>query len=312
MATLGSPSLRAVAAAFAALLLGVRAARADTFLGGDWTTGSGYRGFDVKGGVSLDQAAAWEADATFSSAHSYSGTESRSRELVVTLVHEADAAWTTRAGVTGWRDNLNDVDYFGPSYGFTYTAYDDPSSKDKEETWSASFDNDLFVYKADETTSPKTVRLTRRVSIVIPGNQSAVTLAQWHPYAHLEVPFAGGAVTPSIDGGHMFYSKTPSEIEARAGRPNFSASAGSLNGLVGGLQSNTVSAGLSLKLPYGIRLNGSLGVQQSATDDSWATTQSASLSHYLGEDLKVSAAWNRSIQSGASQDLFGGGATYFF
>ncbi len=306
-------SMRRVGLVLAVVLaLAAPAARADDFLGGDWTTGNSYRGFDVKGGVSLDAKAEWEADATYSSAHSRSGTESRSRELVATLVHEADEAWTSRFGVTGWRDNLNDVDYFGPSYGFTYTAFDDPASKDKNETWSASFDNDMFVYKADETTAPKTIKLTRKISIVIPPDQSAVTLAQWHPYVHLEAPVFAGAVTPSVDYGHYFYSKNPALIEARTGRPNFSASANSLNGLVGGLNSDSASAGISVKLPLSVRVNGSFGAARSATDNSWATTQGAGVSVYLGDHVKPSASWSRTIQSGVSSDLVTGGATFYF
>lgn len=304
--------MRAFPLLLAAALLGASAARADSFLGGDWTTGSGYRGFDAKGGLAFDADDARELDATYSYAHSVTGTESRSRELVLTYVRNYDPAWTSRAGVSGWRDSLNNVDFFGPSWGFTYASYDDPASKDRAERFLVSFDNDLFVYKADETTTPRTIRFTRTASVTIPGGQSSVTLAQWRPYAHLEVPFFDGAVSPSIDYGHMFYSKDPALIEARSGRPRFSASANSLNGLTGGLNSDTAAAGVYVKLPFDFRLTGSLGVARSATDNSWATTQGAGLAVYLGERLKASTSWSRTIQGGVPADLFTSGGTIYF
>lgn len=293
------------------LLAAAGAASADTFLGGDWTTGSGYRGFDAKAGLDLAEGGAYELDATYSYAHSFQSTESRSRELVATLVHVADDAWSTRASLTGWRDNLNDVDYFGPSYGFTWRwlgAADEEGGK-RPELASFSLDNDLFVYKADETFAPRSVVVAGK-RVVLPGGQSAVTLAQWHPSAHAEAPL--GSVTPSLDLGVDLYSKDPALIEARAGKPRFSASSGSLNGLVGGLISKSGALGVAFKLFWGLRATASLGVQQSATDNTWATVQGAALSAYPLDPAKVSVSWSRTIQAGLPSDIVTTGASWTF
>jgi hypothetical protein len=303
---------RLIAALVGAAALAATAARADDFLGGDWTTGDGYRGFDVKAGVNLDSRGDWEGGATYAYDHSYAGTESRARELSLGVVHRMDAAWSSRFSLTGWRDNLNDVDYVGPSFGFTYVRYDDPSSPDRRARLKVSFDSDLFDFIANETTAPKTIRLTRTSTATIAGDQSSVSVAQWHPYFTVELPLDGGRVSPWILVGHDFYSKNPELIEERAGRPQFSTSANSLNGLVGGLVQNTDEVGINVRLPWRLRATASLGVEQIATDNTWATTQSAGLSGWAGEHLKLAVSWSRSIQDGVPQELLNGGLTWFF
>jgi hypothetical protein len=290
-------------------------ARAESFLGGDWTTGRGYRGFDVKGGLDLDERGDWEADAAFAYAHSNSGTESRSRQATLALVHTLDDHWTSRAGMTGWRDSLNNVQYFGPSAGITYAAFDRPDDRvegARGKQWlRVSFDADLYVYQAGQT-NLRTIKISRTKTAVVPASPGTVSLAQWHPYLLVERPFAGESLTPWVQVGHDFYSKNPSIIEARSGRPQYSSSAGSLNGLVGGLLDTTGEVGLNLALPARFKATASLGVERQAADNHWATTQGAGLSRVFWDRLKLGGSWARSIQDGLAQDLVSGGLTWFF
>ena len=299
-----------------ALWAAAPAARADGFLGGDWTSGRQYRGFDVKGGLDLDARGDWEADATFAYAHSNSGTESRSRQATLAFAHVMDDHWSSRAGVTGWRDSLNDVQYFGPSFGITYAAFDRPDDSVEgargKEWLRVSFDADFFVYQAAQTTAAKIIKISRTSSAVIPAGQGGVSLAQWHPYVLVERPLADGRIVPWGSIGHDFYSKNPSVIEARSGTPQFSASAGSLNGLVGGLLETTVSAGLNLTLPAKLKATASFGLEKQSTDGHWATTQGAGLSRLFWDRCKLSASWARSIQDGVPQDLVTAGGSLYF
>ena len=290
-------------------------ARADSFLGGDWTTGRGYRGFDVKGGVNLDERGDWETDASFAYAHSNTGTESRSRQATVALVHTLDDHWSSRASMTGWRDSLNNVQYFGPSAGITYAAFDRPDDRVEgahgKQWLRVSFDADLFVYQAGQT-SLRTIKISRTKSATVPAAQGTVSLAQWHPYLLVERPLANESVTPWVEIGHDFYSKNPAIIEARSGNPNFSSSAGSLNGLVGGLLYTTGSVGLNLSLPLHLKATASLGVEQESSNNQWATTQGAGLSSMFWEHIKIGASWARSIQDSVPTDLVSGGVTWLF
>lgn len=312
-----APRRSRAGALLAILLAAAPAARADTFLGGDWTTGRNYRGFDVRGGVDLDAHGDWEADGEFAYAHSKTGTESRSRQATLTLVHTLDDHWSSRGGMTGWRDSLNDIQYFGPSFGVTYTAFAPSREEGGDEshgpdTLRVSLDSDLFVYQAGQTTSPRVISLSRSQTVVIPAGQGEVSLAQWHPYVLVEKPLAGGRVTPWVELAHSFYSKSPGLIEQRAGRPQFSSSSGSLDGLVGGLLQNTGVIGTNLKLGAGLKLTASLGAEQQATDNSWSVTQGAGLSETIADSAKLGVSWARSIQDGVPQDLTTFSAAWFF
>ena len=293
------------------------AARAADFLGGDWTTGSGYRGFDVKGGLNLDAQGAWEGDATYAYAHSRTGTESRSNQLTLILAHIVDDRCSTRASMTGWRDTLNDVQYFGPSFGITYAAFDRPDDRvqgARGAQWlRVSLDSDLFVYQAGQTISPKVIKVSRTETAVIPAGQGSVSLAQWHPSFLVERPLMQEKLTPWVRISHDFYSKNPNDIEARAGQPQFSASANSLNGLVGGLLIATGEIGLSVALPAHLKLTASIGLEQEASDNKWATSQNAGLSGlYLDRRCRIGVSWARSIQDGVVQDLLTTGLSWFF
>ncbi|MFI5349572.1 MAG: hypothetical protein ACHQ2Z_08520 [Elusimicrobiota bacterium] len=270
----------------------------------------------MKGGMDLDERGDWEGDAAFAYAHSNSGTESRSRQLTLAFTHIMDDHWTSRASATGWRDSINDVQYFGPSFGITYSAFDQPDEALKgaggKDWLRVSFDAEFFVYQAAQTTAARVIRISRTSSTVIPAGQGGVSLAQWHPFLMVERPLADGKIVPWGQVGHDFYSKNPSVIEARSGRPQFSASAGSLNGLVGGLLETTVSAGLNLTLPAKVKATGSFGLEKQSTDGHWSTTQSAGLSRLFWDRCKLSASWSRSIQDGVPQDLVTAGGTLFF
>ncbi len=101
---------------------------------------------------------------------------------------------------------------------------------------------------------------------MVPGAPGSVSLGQWHPYILVEKPTFGGAATPWVEVGRDFYSKNPGIIEARAGQPQFS-SAGSLNGLVGGLLYTTGVVGLNLALPAHLKATASFGLEQESSDN---------------------------------------------
>ena len=70
--------------------------------------------------------------------------------------------------------------------------------------------------------------------------------------------------------------------------------------------------GFSSPLPWDILFNTSIGAEQLATDNSWATTQSVSLSRTFFDHVKLKLEWDRAIQNGEALDTFVGGMTYKF
>jgi len=298
-----------VIAAFAACAsLFPRLAGASGSIGGDWTTGNGYRGFDVKGDIDLDSKGDWNGAASYAYAHSKVGTESRSNQFTVGINHVMDEQWSSRFGFTGWEDTLNEVKYAGPSFGITYTEYDSPEAD--SESYRVAFDNDFFLYKADQSSAARRVKVGNAF-VVIPANQGDVSLGQWHPSMLFEKPVQPWLI-PWAAISHSFYSKNPSLIEDRAGRPAFSSSSGALNGLVGGLFNNTGQLGVDFKLPAHLRLSLSLGVEQQASDNTWSTTQNAGLTGLFFDHWRAKVSWSRSIQNGLASDLVTAGSSWLF
>lgn len=279
-------------------------------LTGNYTTGSQYRGYEARTGLDFGADKEWGLNASYAQSHSTHDGESRTRQVTAGLSHDMDDNWSSRVDLIGWRDFINAVEYAGPSASFAYTALGDERGGG-DELFRTSFNADLFAMRADETTAPKTV-VVKRKATVLPPQEGNVTLAQWHPSFEVEKPFWKGSVIPRLSFGHFFYSKNPTLIEARAGRPRFASSAGSINGLVGGTPKNDAKAGITFLLPGHIDLDGSLGVQQLATDNTWAATQAVSLSQKYMKRLRVEAAWSRTIQSGQVQDLYTGGLSLTF
>lgn len=278
-------------------------------IGGDWTTGEGYRGWDVKGDTDFDEKGTWGGSASYAYAHSNTSTESRSNQVTGSINHVIDEQWNSKFGATAWEDTINNVKYIGPNFGITITKY---ASEDAVgESYRIAFDNDLYLYKAYESSSPRTIKVARR-SVVIPADQGDVSLEQWHPTLTFEKPVCKPWILPWVAVSHSFYSKNPDLIEERAGRPNFSSSVGSLNGMVGGLFNNTAQAGLDFKLPAHIRLSFTLGTEQQATDNTWSTTQGISATALFFDHWHANLAWNRSIQDGVVQDLYTAGSAWWF
>jgi hypothetical protein len=314
----------------ASLLLPAASARADASLGGDFTTGQGYRGYDAKGDLDLDPKGIYSINALYSHVHSTVGTETKSNQGVLGLDHAVEDDWDFRASLTGWKDDISDVKYVGPSFGFSYTLYRDDGSRNElrpsrtgadgerdsaDRALVVVYNSDLFFYQtgvnaSSETITEKSGRTTKKIAV--PALDSIVSLFQFHPTLEFDIPLFGGKVTPSISAGHYFYSKDPGLIEQRAGEPYFASSAGGLNGLVGGLFLNNGQVALDLRLPWDIKLRGTLGAEQSASDNTWSTTQGAALTDVFFDRVKASLSWARSIQDGVPQDLFTGGLTVLF
>lgn len=297
------------AAALAALCSVPKAALALGSFGGDWTTGNGYRGWDVKGDTDFDKDGKWGGSASYAYAHSNTGTESRSNQFTAGINHTLDEQWGSRASFTGWEDTINDVQYVGPSFGFTLTRYADPEAVD--ESYKIAFDNDLFLYKA-QTPSSRLIRFRRRLALTSPSLGSA-SMGEWRPQLNFEkpLPFAP-KVIPWTTVSHYFYTKNPDIIEQRAGQPRFSAYSNSVSGLANGLFNNTATVGVDVKLPAHLRLSVALGVEQQATDNTWSTTQSAGITGLFFDHWHANLSWNRTIQDGLPQDLVTAGSAWWF
>jgi hypothetical protein len=287
------------------------AAFADYSFDGTFTTGQGYRGYQMETFADLDGGANWNGNLTYAYAHSEVGTPSLSRQITAGFTHVMDGEWKSRASFTGWYDNINDVWYVGPSAGLTYTDYEG-SGDDKVEVFRSSFDNNLYIYQAEETKNPRTIKISRKVTETIPAGQGGVSDGQWQPTLEVEKPFWGKFMTPSVTASHYFYTRNPVVIEQRAGQPNFSSSANSLNGLVGGFFNNSFVAGLKFELPATIMIKGSLGTEQLSSDNTWSTTQSLKVYASPMDKIDLSAGWSRSISDGVPQDLFSIDATLTF
>ncbi len=323
-----------LAAAVAALWLCAPPARAGVSTTADWSTGNGYRGWDGRVRLDFDTRGEWSANAGYAWAHSKQGTESFSKQVTAGFEHNPDDAWSFRGTLTGWKEYLSDVDYFGPSWGFTYLAttrrptrrrrvfrkpdarepgapLESRSDEPPEELWGVSFDNDLFFYHAPQSSAPRTIKLGRSL-VTAPPSPNALNVTQWHPYVELEKPLFEQNVVPSITVGHYFYTNNPSVIEEHAGQPRFSAAAGSLSSLAGGFFKTNGEAAVDVLLPLRLRLHGALSAQQQASDSTWAITQELSLKSRIGEVLSLTARWDRTIQVGVSSDQYTAGLTLYF
>lgn len=314
-------------AALALLVLAAAASRAsaDASAGAEYTTGADYRGWDAKASLDLDDKGTNSLSAEYARVHSTAGTETKSNQVVVGLTHATADDWQLRTEFTGWKDDVSGVRYAGPSIGYNYSIYSDESAlaEDKsdklrhsgEPDWIVDFNTDLFYYQSAVNSSSSTITLGRGKSaqrVVVPPTSGAVELLQLHPNLEVDKPLFGARVTPSITVGHYFYSKDPDLIEQRAGQPLFASSAGNLSGLVGGLMLNNGQLGLEVRLPWTLKVQGTLGLEQLATDHTWSTTQGATLTATLFDRAKALVAWSRSIQGGVAQDLMTGGLTWLF
>jgi len=191
----------------------------------------------------------------------------------------------------------------------------DPAPKD--EIGALTLNADLFVYGTEVEASSTTRKvfdrkLNRYVKEVVPPQTGTAKTTQAHPYITHEKPLFDSQATPYLTVGHYFYSKNPAAIEALAGRPRFAASAGRINGLVGGFLNNNGEIGTRVSLPFDLESDFRLGAAQEVTDNTWATTQGVTLTRIFFDHVKVKLDWSRAIQGGVSDDLFTGGVTYTF
>jgi hypothetical protein len=299
------------------VLFSAGTARADAGFGGDFTTGQGYRGFDVKGDADLGSIFPASLNAYYSHVHSTVGTETKSNQIVLGFDHTADDGWDFRGSLTGWKDDISDVKYVGPSFGFDYTIFDGESGgrEPSDQRLIVTYNSDFFFYQTGVNASSTTITTGRGKTAkktVVPPLNDAVNLFQFHPTLELDAPLFENKATPFVQIGRSFYSKNPGLIEERAGDPYFATSANSLNALAGGLFSDDGSIGVNLRLPGEVRLRATLGVEQSATDQSWATTQGVAVSRVFFDLFRAKAAWNRTIQGGIPQDLVTAGGSFLF
>lgn len=277
--------------------------------------GQGDSGYSIDGTVGIPpkaETAATQVSLDYAYLHTQIGTESVSRQYTLGLSHKADEDLEGHGSLTYWNDSLNDIHYAGPSFGTTYTWNDAG-----DEIAALGVDSDIFIYGTDVSASSTTRRVlnpitNRLVKEVVPGGQANVQMTQFRPSLNLEVPFADHRVTPSVTYSHAFYSRNPNDFETLVGRPRFSSSVNSINGLVAGFFNDTVEGDLALLLPAGFEVDGRLGVAQSATDWTWATTQSATITRTFFDHVTAKLDWSRAIQSGISYDIYTGGLTYFF
>jgi hypothetical protein len=314
------------------LLFPAPLAHAATSIGGDTTTGQDYRGFDVKGRLNLDPDAVYSLNAQYAHVDSTLGTPTRSNQIVLGIDHLVEDDWDFNGGLTGWKDDVSDVKYIGPSFGFVYTLYRDAKtggSSDADRETAAEprdvddqildvvYNSNLFFYQTGVNTSTHSITQgsgKEKKTIIVPPVDSAFSLFQFNPSVELDAPLFGGKVTPSILAGHYFYSQNPANIQQVAGLPTYTAvSVNGMTGLVGGLLENNGQIGLDVLLPWNTRLHGSLGLEQLAVDNSWATTQGITFTALMFDRrLKGLFAWNRSIQEGVTQDLYTFGLTVLF
>lgn len=299
--------------AFAALLGLTAAPRAgaDASLGADYTTGQGYRGYDAKGSYDLDPKGVDSLSAQYAYVHSTVGTPTVSNQVTVGQTHTVEDVWLFRSSLTAWKDNVSEVWYAGPSLDYNYTLKGERDDK----ILIVDFNTDLFYYMTGVARSSSTITQGRGKSaktFVVPPGTGSVELFQLHPNLEFDVPLLNGVVTPSIGVGHYFYSKDPELIEQRAGQPIFAGSSAGMSSMVGGLFLNSGQLGVAVKLPWSLKLSGTLGVEQLATDHTWSTVQGVTLTDFPLDALKLSLGWNRSIQDGIAQDLYTAGLTVFF
>jgi len=296
-------------------------ASAESSLGFDVSGGIGTNGHAVNGTLALPptgDTASTQLSLDYAYLYSTFEAESRTNQYTFGLSHTVDDSLEGHGTVTYWDDSINNIHYAGPSFGVTHTwnsAGADESSKD--EIAALSLNADLFLYQTDISQSSSTKKvydtaLRKYVTKVIPAGTPNADTTQFHPSLNFEVPLFEQAVTPFITYGHYFYSQNPAILENLAGRPRFSASANQLNGLVGGFLSNNAEIGLRCILPADFELTPQFGAEQLATDNSWAITQGLELDWTFWKHWTAKAAWSRSIEEGASLDIFTGGLTYAF
>jgi hypothetical protein len=312
-------------------------AHAEGSAGFDVQGGVGTTGFDLSGSLDIKPDPSqkpWEASVSDSYLHTKVGTESKTNQFVLGVSHEVDANREGHGQLTFGKDSINDVKYAGPTFGVTYTwleggpsaaftpkghAYDEntadtPNSSEHAEgaeSAALTLDADLFFYSTDVSVSSRTVQVGQR-QVVLRGGSGTVHDTMFHPNVSFEKPLLDETLTPYAIAGHYFYSTDPAAIENVAGRPRFASAAGRLTSLVGGLLENNAEVGIRFLLPAAFAATTRLGAEQTATDRSWATIQGVSLSRRFWEHLKAKLEWTRTIQYGASADLFAGGLTYYF
>lgn len=329
---------RLTAASFFLAVLGLATPglNAASSAGGSYTGGKNYEGFGFKGRLDLDPKGTWEANASFAHVQSTGTSISESNEISGGLDYSLNDSWAFHGSLTGWKDKINFIHYFGPTFGVTFNwnrsvpeqgarlkssqpdGSDTPDHLENESPdniLSVTLSVDYFAYGTDVQTSSRTVTIhqkNRRERLVIPPQQTQVTVDQIHPSIEIEKPLFDANVTPYISAGVYRYSKDPSLIEALAGRPRFSAQAGRLNSLVGGFQKKSWEVGTEIDFPGDINLHGSFGKSQSATDLTWSKVGDIDLSHTFIDCLKIRAEWNRAIQNSESLTLWTGEATYLF
>lgn len=322
---------------------------AENSLGFDITGGAGQSGYDTTGKLDVGPDRDWETSLSFAHLHTTIGTASNTNQWTGGMEHEFDPAWESHANVTYWDDTLNDIHYAGPTFGFTYTlkqgggtSVETPGQKktttdeldddeiinpleerkkdqtnEAKDLLSISLDTDLFIYgtEVDASSTTRTVlnaKTHRLVTQVVPPVSGTADTTELHPNLTLDVPLFDAAIVPFVTLGHDFYSRDPAALEALAGRPRFTAAAGQLNTLVAGFVENNGSVGFSYLLPWDLLFNASIGTEQLATDQTWATTQSVSLNRTFFDHLKLKLEWDRAIEDGISTDTIIGGMTWKF
>lgn len=283
------------------------AAPAEGSAGATYTGGSGYRGYELRGSVALDLNAAWSLRASFAHSDATVPLESRTNQGTFGVDHAVDERAEARGSLTASREFVSGVRCFGASGGLSYRL---DSGAPKASEASLSLDADAFFYSTEASADERVVHGAGGRTLILPASTSVVDLTQFHPTMAFERSFLAGRFRTSASVGYSFYSQEPAKIEALAGRPRLSASAGSLNALVGGFFRQTGKLALSVSLPADVRLLGALGAARFATDGSWALTQELEASFVRWENWKPKLGWARILEHGLRQDLLSVGLTY--
>ncbi len=93
-------------------------------VGFDVSGGEGDSGYSIEGDLGLPPLADTSAaivSLSYAYQHSTVGTDSESHQYTLGLSNTVDSNLEGHGSLTYWKDTLNDIQYAGPSFGFTYT-----------------------------------------------------------------------------------------------------------------------------------------------------------------------------------------------
>ncbi len=275
--------------------------------GAAYTGGSGFRGYELRGSLTLDPAATWSLRASLARSEATVPFESRTSQGTFGADHAIDEHTEARGGLTASREFVSGVSCIGANGGWTRRL---GAGAPRASQASLSLDAGVFYYSTEPSMEERVVRGPGGSTLLLPAAPSVVELTRFQPTLAFERPFLAGRLRPVAAVGYSFYSAEPAKIEALAGRPRLSAAAGSLEALVGGFFRQTGKLTLFADLPAGVRLRGALGAARFATESGWALTQELEAAFTRWENWRPTLGWTRTLEHGRRQNLLSAGLTY--